>query len=70
MKTTELMADEWMKEVTRKTIVETPIRMLSLFSAGKFRLGTAEGMIDIINLKLIKGIRKINKDAKEKKRHE
>ncbi|HBG33402.1 MAG TPA: glycosyl hydrolase, partial [Acholeplasmataceae bacterium] len=51
MKTTELMADEWMKEVTRKTIVETPIRMLSLFSAGKFRLGTAQGMIDIINLK-------------------
>ncbi|OHE35123.1 MAG: hypothetical protein A2013_02790 [Tenericutes bacterium GWE2_38_8] len=70
MKTTELMADEWMKEVTRKTIVETPIRMLSLFSAGKFRLGTAQGMIDIINLKFVKGIRKINKDAKEKKRHE
>jgi beta-glucosidase len=70
MKTTELMVDEWMKEVTRKTIVETPIRMLSLFSAGKFRLGMAEGMIDIINLRFIKGIRKINKDAKEKKRHE
>jgi len=70
MKTTELMVDEWMKEVTRKTIVETPIRMLSLFSAGKFRLGMAQGMIDIINLKFIKGIQKINKDAKEKKRHE
>jgi beta-glucosidase len=70
MKTTELMVDEWMKEVTRKTIVETPIRMLSLFSAGKFRLGMAQGMIDIINLKFVKGIRKINKDAKEKKRHE
>jgi len=70
MKTTELMVDEWMKEVTKKTIVETPIRMLSLFSAGKFRLGMAEGMIDIINLKFIKGIRNIKKDAKEKKRHE
>jgi beta-glucosidase len=70
MRTTELMVDQWMKEVARKTIVETPIRMLSLFSAGKFRLGIAEGMIDIINLKFGKGIRKIKLDAKEKKRHE
>jgi beta-glucosidase len=69
-KATEKMEEEWIKEVTRRTIVETPIRMLSLFSAGEFRLGMAEGVIDIINLKIFRGLRKIRMDAKEKKQHE
>jgi len=67
LKETEKMNEEWLKEVAKETLLETPIRMLSLFSAGKFSLLFAEGLIDIINLKFIKGIRKIRRNAKENK---
>jgi len=66
MKTTEQMNEEWMKEIARSTLKETPIRMLSLFSAGKFPLPLAEGIVDMINLRFLKGLKKIRKNAKEK----
>mgnify|MGYP000909513098 FL=1 len=67
LKETDKMKEEWLKEVAKETLLETPIRMLSLFSAGKFSLLYAEGVIDIINLKFIRGIRKIRRNAKENK---
>ena len=70
MKTTEKMTEDWMKEVARQTILETPIRMLALFSGGKFSLLMAEGIVDIINFKFIKGYKKIRRNAKEKQTNE
>lgn len=70
IKTTEKMKEEWMKEVAKATILETPIRMLALFSGGVFSLTMAEGIVDIVNLKLIKGIKKIRRDSKENQTNE
>ncbi|MBN2299979.1 MAG: glycoside hydrolase family 3 C-terminal domain-containing protein [Acholeplasmataceae bacterium] len=63
MKTTEKMEENWMKEVAKATLTETPLRMLSLFSDGKFPLILVEGLIDIINFRLIKGFKKIRKKS-------
>lgn len=51
--------DNWVKEVMRKTMMETPIRMLSLFSNGDISLYQAEGIVDILNLHFLKGIKKL-----------
>jgi len=64
------LKDEWMIEVAKKTITETPLKMLALFSDGKVSFNMLEGLIDVMNLKIIKGILKIRKDAKERKQHE
>ncbi len=66
MKSTEQMTEEWMKEVARSTLKETPIRMLSLFSAGKLPLLVTEGIVDMINLRFLRGFKKIRKNTKEK----
>jgi len=70
MKTTEQMTEEWMKEVARQTILETPIRMLALFSGGKFSLLMVEAIVDIVNLKIFKGLKKIRQNTKENKENE
>ncbi len=70
LKETDKLNEEWLKEVAKETILETPLRMLALFSAGRFSLLFAEGLIDIINLKFIKGIKKIRRNNKEKKVNE
>ena len=57
--------EEWMKEVAEKTLLETPLRMLALFSDGKISFHMLEGIIDLANLKLIKGLKKLkNKKGK------
>ena len=63
MATKELkeIEDVWMKEVMKRTITETPIRMLALFSNQTLSLYQAEGIVDILNLHMIKGIKKILK---------
>ncbi len=63
MATKELreVEDVWMKEVMKRTITETPIRMLALFSNQTLSLYQAEGIVDILNLHMIKGIKKILK---------
>jgi beta-glucosidase len=53
--------DSWVSEVAKKTLLETPIQTLVLFSAGEFTFIQAEGIVDIVNLKLIKGIKKMIK---------
>ena len=58
--------EEWMKEVAEKTLLETPLRMLALFSDGKVSFHMLEGVIDIANLKLIKGMNKLRKESKGK----
>ena len=49
----------WIKEVMKKTVLETPFRMLSLFSNQVLSLKQAEGIVDIVNLHFIKGIKKL-----------
>ncbi len=53
--------DPAMQEVTRRAIVETPMRMHSIFSNKAVSLQQIEGMIDIINLKFKTGFKKLRK---------
>ena len=66
MKQTKEMS-EYLQEVARKTMMETPIQMLALFSAGKFTFEMAEGLVDIMNHKIIRGYKKLKAKTKEKK---
>ena len=50
-----------MVEIAKRTIYETPIQMLVLFSAGKVTFEMGEGLVDLMNGKLIKGIFKLKK---------
>jgi len=52
--------DSWMKEVMKKTIMETPFRMLAVFGGEAISLYQVEGIVDILNFKFIKGLKKIN----------
>ncbi|MFA6801748.1 MAG: glycoside hydrolase family 3 C-terminal domain-containing protein [Acholeplasmataceae bacterium] len=52
--------DIWFKEVMKRSIVETPIRMLALFSNQQISLRQAEGIVDILNLHFIQGIKKLS----------
>jgi len=65
LKTAKEMQDAWMLEVAKKTMLETPLHMLALFSAGKFSFTQAEGLVDLMNLKVIKGIKKLKKGHKD-----
>ncbi|MBU1143719.1 MAG: glycoside hydrolase family 3 C-terminal domain-containing protein [Firmicutes bacterium] len=61
---------EYLQEVAKKTMMETPIQMLALFSAGKFTFEMAEGLVDMMNLKLIRGYKKMKSKTKEKNKDE
>lgn len=50
-----------MVEIAKKTILETPIQMLVLFSAGKVTFEMGEGLVDLMNGRIFKGIRKLKK---------
>lgn len=66
-KATAHMEDEWMGEFIKQTLMETPIQMLALFSAGKYNLYWAEGLVDVLNLKIFRGFRKMRKNSKKNK---
>ncbi len=63
-KQTKNVQDHWMKEVMKRSLMESPIRMLALFSNETLSLYQAEGVVDILNLKIIKGIKKIRDKQK------
>lgn len=67
LKTIKKMNNPWMNEMMKKTMLETPIQMLVLFSSGSITFNQAEGLIDIMNLKIRKGMKKLLKKNKEKK---
>lgn len=58
-KQTRKIKDEWMKEVVKKSLMESPIRIISLYSNQTLTLDQAEGIVDILNLKIFKGIKKL-----------
>ena len=58
-KKTKKVQDHWMKEVMKRSLMESPIRMLALFSNETLSLYQAEGVVDLLNLKIFKGIKKI-----------
>jgi len=66
LKTVKKLNNPWMNEMMKKTMLETPIQMLVLFSSGSITFKQAEGLIDIMNLKLRKGIKKMMQKNKEK----
>jgi beta-glucosidase len=51
--------NDWVLEMAKKTLLETPIQMLALFSSGKVTFNQAQGLVDIVNLKMIKGLKKL-----------
>jgi beta-glucosidase len=53
--------NDWVLEMAKKTLLETPVQMLALFSSGKVTFNQAQGLVDIVNLKLLRGIRKLKK---------
>ena len=55
-----------MKEVAKKTMMETPLQMLVLFSSGAFTFEMGEGLVDILNGKLFRGLKKL-RQKKERK---
>lgn len=61
------MKEEWMKEVMIKTMEETPLRGLAIMSGGALPLKVAEGIVDLVNLHLFKGLKKIIKGYKNDK---
>jgi len=65
MKETKNMSHD-MIDIAKRTIMETPLQMLVLFSAGKVTFGMGEGLVDLLNGHLIRGMRKLNKKAKKK----
>lgn len=60
------LSDE-MKEVAQKTMMETPLQMLVLFSSGAFTFEMGEGLVDILNGKLFRGLNKLRKKKEHKK---
>lgn len=63
-KQTKKVQDHWMKEVIKRSLMESPIRMLALFSNETLSLYQAEGIVDILNLKIFKGIKKLRTKSK------
>lgn len=52
-----------MIEIAKKTMFETPLQMLVLFSSGKLTFETGEGLVDLMNGHIFKGLRKLKKRA-------
>jgi beta-glucosidase len=55
-----------MVEIAKKTMMETPIQMLVLFSAGQVTFDMGEGLVDIMNGKVFKGLKKLKKKTENK----
>jgi beta-glucosidase len=55
-----------MVEIAKKTMMETPIQMLVLFSAGQVSFDMGEGLVDIMNGKVFKGLKKLKKKTENK----
>lgn len=51
-------SDEATLNTMRRTLVETPLRMLAIFSNHLLDLNQLEGIVDIVNLHVIKGFKK------------
>lgn len=65
MKQTAHMSHD-MIEIAKKTMMETPIQMLVLFSAGQVTFQMGEGLVDLMNGHIMKGLRKLRKKAEKK----
>ncbi len=46
-------------EMAKKTVMETPLHMLSLFSAGKVSFTQVQGLVDMMNGHVFKGLKKL-----------
>lgn len=53
------MADGWMKQALKRTISQTPLRTIATMSGGAIGLMQMEGLLDIINFRLLRGISKL-----------
>lgn len=65
MKETQQMSPE-LKEMAKKTLMETPLHMLVLFSAGKVSFEMGHGLVDLMNGHILKGFKKIKRNGKNK----
>ena len=53
-------------EMAKKTLMETPLHMLVLFSAGKVSFEMGHGLVDLMNGHIFKGFKKIKRNGKNK----
>ncbi|WP_162151187.1 beta-glucosidase [Haploplasma modicum] len=60
-------ADDFISDNIRETLLETPMRCIASFGSGVINFKMAEGLIDISNNKIFKGIKKFKKGQKELK---
>lgn len=60
-------ADDFVSDNIRETLLETPMRCIASFGSGVINFKMAEGLIDISNNKIFKGIKKFKKGQKELK---
>ncbi|MCR1808803.1 beta-glucosidase [Haploplasma modicum] len=60
-------ADDFVRDNIRETLLETPMRCIASFGSGVINFKMAEGLIDISNNKIFKGIKKFKKGQKELK---
>ena len=52
---------EDMQNLTKKMLDTTPLRVLAVYGSDAFTMNMALGIVDIVNLKFIKGLRKLRK---------
>lgn len=50
-----------MQNLTKKMLDTTPLRVLAIYGGDAFTMNMALGIVDIVNLKFIKGLRKLRK---------
>lgn len=60
LKEIKLLSED-MQNLTKKMLDTTPLRVLAVYGSDAFTMNMALGIVDIVNLKFIKGLRKLRK---------
>ncbi|MGD9605441.1 MAG: beta-glucosidase [Bacilli bacterium] len=53
------ITNEWMKQAMKETLAQTPLRTIATMSGGAISLIQMEGLVDIINFRIIRGLGKL-----------
>ena len=52
-------SNDWMRQAMKKTLAQTPLRVIATMSGGAISLIQMEGLVDLINFRIIRGLGKI-----------
>ncbi|MGD9886682.1 MAG: beta-glucosidase [Bacilli bacterium] len=53
------VTSDWMKQAMKETLTKTPLRTIAVMSGGAISLTQMEGLVDIINFRIIRGLGKL-----------